>query len=115
MERVKLTKLAIYESLSSRRYKFHELLLRTSYPKKFTIKVSIYGDYFFSAGKPEWTLVPPYEVSDWHYSFSMTKKELDSSLGVSDLFAEKNIDWRQFVLDELFIGIGKKIDNITWY
>lgn len=45
----------------------------------------------------------------------MTQKELESSLGVDNLFAEENIDWKQFVLDEMFIGIAKKIDKDTWY
>ena len=46
----------------------------------------------------------------------MTKKELESSLGVDNLFAQENyIDWRQFVLDELFIGISKNIEKETWY
>lgn len=116
MEAVKLTKLAIYESLYNRRHKFYRLLLRTLYPRKFTMKATVYGDYFFSAGKLEWTIKSENEISDWHYSFLMTQKELETSLGVENLFSEEeHIDWRQFVLDEMFIGIGKKIDNITWY
>ena len=54
-------------------------------------------------------------MSHWHYSFSMIQRELESSLGVENLFVEENIDWKQFVLDELFIGIAKKIDKDTGY
>lgn len=115
MQRVKLTKAEIYLCLQQQRYKFYELLSRTTKPRKFTLKVTLYGDYFFSAGKAQWTIEPPNEVSHWHYSFSMIQKEFESSLGVDNLFAEENIDWKQFVLDELFIGIAKKIDKDTWY
>ena len=115
MQRIKLTKAEIYLCLQQQRYKFYELLSRTTKPRKFTLKVTLYGDYFFSAGKAQWTIEPPNEVSHWHYSFSMTQKELESSLGVNNLFAEENIDWKQFVLDEMFIGIAKKIDKDTWY
>ena len=105
----------IFECLQHQRYKFYEFLSRTAKQGKFTLKATLYGDYFFSAGKSEWTLEPQNEVSYWHYSFSMTQKELESSLGVDNLFAEENIDWKQFVLDEMFIGIAKKIDKDTWY
>ena len=115
MQRVKLTKAEIYLCLQQQRYKFYELLSRTTKPRKFTLKVTLYGDYFFSAGKAQWTIESPNQVSHWHYSFSMTQKELESSLGVDNLFAEENIDWKQFVLDEMFIGIAKKIDKDTWY
>ena len=109
MQRVKLTKTEVYQCLQHQRYKFYELLSRTAKPRKFTLKVTLYGDYFFSAGKSEWTLKPPNEVSHWHYSFSMTQKELESSLGVDNLFAEENIDWKQFVLDELAIQVAKEV------
>ena len=116
MQRVKLTKLEVYQFLHNQRHKFYALLLKTVKPRKFILRCTLYGDYFFSAGKPQWTLESPNEVSHWHYSFSMTKKELESSLGVDNLFAQENyIDWRQFVLDELFIGISKNIEKETWY
>ena len=115
MQLVKLTKAEIYQCLQHQRYKFYELLSKTAKPRKFTLQATLYGDYFFSAGKAQWTIEPPNQVSNWHYSFSMTQKELESSLGVDNLFAEENIDWKQFVLDELFIGIAKKIDKDTWY
>lgn len=115
MERVKLTKLEIYECLTNKRHKFYQLLSKTNKPRKFTLNVTLYGEYLFSAGKREWTLKSQNKVSDWHYSFSMTQKELESSLEVDNLFAEAKIDWKQFVLDQLFIGISKKIDKFTFF
>ena len=114
MQRVKLTKAEIYQCLQHQRYKFYELLSKVTKPRKFTLQASLYGDCFFSAGKVQWTTVLPNQVNHWHYSFSMIQKELESSLGVENLFAEENINWKQFVLDELFIGIAKKIDKDTW-